>query len=79
MNVWSRNDAIAMELRHISKGEEMIARQKAVVARLAEAGHDKMLPSSRELLSTFNQVLEFARARLRYLESKSGGPFVGPV
>jgi hypothetical protein len=68
MNGWSPLDAIAMERRHVIEGEEIVARQEALVSKLRGKGHDQRLRLSIEMLGTFRECLELSRERLWDLE-----------
>lgn len=43
--------------RHIHQGEEHIAKQRALIARLEEKGHVQLLPAAIELLTQMEQSL----------------------
>jgi hypothetical protein len=42
MTGWSREDAIAMERRHVAEGEKRVARQEAIAAEPTSRGHDQL-------------------------------------
>ena len=53
--------------RHVAEGEERVARQEALVAKLAHAGHDTTI--ARELLKTFQDTLALMWADLQLLRT----------
>ena len=67
MTVWSRDDAIVMEHRHILAYEILVARQEQLISRLDMQGHDEMVPLAKAPLVSMNEVMAFAKARLSYL------------
>src|SRR5580692_752632 len=67
MNGWSREDAIAMERRHILEGEERVARQEALVGKLIGAKRDQLAFRANELLGVMRDTLELSRIHLRAL------------
>ncbi len=69
MSDWSRDDAIAMERRHIAEGEERIARQEGLLAELLKDGHEQLAQAATELLTLMRETLDFSRERLRDLEA----------
>jgi hypothetical protein len=72
MSSWSPEDAIAMERRHVSEGEERIARQEALAAESTHKGHDQLAIAVNELLVLMRASLELSRMRLRQLEGRNG-------
>jgi hypothetical protein len=68
MNAWSREDEIAMERRHISEGEQLLAKQQALMEKLIAQGHHGLVETASELLGILRESVELARARLRELE-----------
>ena len=69
MSLWSLEDAIAMERRHILEGDQRVARQAALVARLTEHGRHQVAGRAKELLDVLCDIQRFARERLRQLET----------
>jgi hypothetical protein len=49
MSGWSREYAIALERRHISEGEQRVARQEALATRLIAEGHEKLVDLANEI------------------------------
>jgi len=74
MNVWSRKDAIAMELRHILEGENRISRQEMLMSELIRKGHDSLLPMADDVLRILRESQEMSWTRLRDLEGHLGEP-----
>ena len=72
MNDWSREDGIAMERRHISEGEQLLAKQQALMEKLIAEGHHGLVETANELLGILRESLELSRARLRDLEHRLG-------
>ena len=69
MSDWSRDDAIAMERRHISEGEKRVARQEKLLADLLEKGREKPAQAATQLLTLMRETLDLSRERLRDLEA----------
>ena len=74
MNGWSREDGIAMERRHISEGEQLLAKQQALMEKLIAEGHHGLVETASELLGILRESIELSRARLRELEHRRGEP-----
>ena len=74
MSDWSPEDAIRMERRHVSEGEERIARQEALGVESAHKGHDQLAIAANELLVLMRASLELSRIRLRQLEDRYSAP-----
>ena len=74
MSDWSPEAAIAMEKRHLIRGEEMIAHQERIISQLTMKGLDEHLPRANDLLNLMRQTLEMTRERLRDLENRYGKP-----
>jgi hypothetical protein len=72
MNGWSRKDEIAMERRHILEGEQLLAKQQALMEKLIAEGHHGLVETASELLGILRESLELSRARLHDLEHRRG-------
>jgi len=72
MNNWSREDERAMERRHISEGEQLLAKQQALMEKLIAEGHHGLVETASELLGILRESVELSRARLRELEHRRG-------
>jgi hypothetical protein len=72
MNGWSREDGIAMERRHILEGEQLLAKQQALMEKLIAEGHHGLVETASELLGILRESVELSRARLRELEHRRG-------
>jgi hypothetical protein len=70
MSGWSPAEAIAMERRHIAKGEERIAVFERYAAELAEKGYESLLPSVNETLGILRHSVDLSWERLQDLESR---------
>jgi hypothetical protein len=70
MGVWSIEDALAMERRHILEGEKRIARQEALAAELSWKERDKLALAANDLLRLLRETLELSKARHRELEGR---------
>jgi hypothetical protein len=57
-------DALAQAERHVREGEACIARQIALIEKLDRNKHDLLADTARELLETFQDVLEVWRGDL---------------
>jgi hypothetical protein len=68
MNDWSREDEIAMERRHILEGEQLLAKQQALIGKLISGGHHGLVETASELLGILRDSVDLSRARLRELE-----------
>jgi hypothetical protein len=66
----SPEDALAQAERHIREGEARIARQIALIEKLDRDGHEHVADTARELLETFQNVLENWRADLVRIECR---------
>jgi hypothetical protein len=71
---WSHKDAIAMERRHIIKGEKRVARQKALRKDLIGKGYNQLVLPAKEFLDLLRESLELSRERVRYLEDPPEPP-----
>ena len=74
MNGWSREDGIAMERRHISEGEQPLAKQQVLMEKLIAEGHHGLVETASKLLGILRKFVELSRARLRELEHRCGEP-----
>ena len=74
MGIWSPEQAIAMEERHIIEGEVRVARQEALVVKLIEKGHGRLLAAAEDLLVTLRESVELSRERLLWLTNRYGNP-----
>jgi len=72
MSDWSPKEAIAMERRHVLEGENRIARQLALVAKLNGSGNQQLAKSAVELLDIQHDMLKISRLRLQQLEDRFG-------
>jgi hypothetical protein len=77
MSPWSREDAIAMERRHVLEGAKRVARQKALVGELIAKRHDRLVQSAEELLVLLQTSLGLSKARLADLENEFRPPSNG--
>ena len=68
---WSRHLALAMERRHVAEGEERCKRQRALIERIREQGHDTI--EAEQLLARMEEFLKTARIEVRRLEELSRG------
>jgi hypothetical protein len=60
---------LAMAARHVMEGEEQVARQKAIVDRMLEAGYQREAAEAERLLQTMRTTLKLAHEHLRREES----------
>ena len=72
MSGWSPKEAIAMERRHVLEGENRIARQLVLVAKLNRGGNDRLTKSAIEFLDLERDILNISRTRLQQLEDRFG-------
>jgi hypothetical protein len=72
MSGWSPAEAIAMERRHIAKGEERVAAFERYAAELAERGYESLLPKVNETLGFLRHSVDLSWERLQDLESRYG-------
>ena len=72
MSDWSPGKAIAMERRHILEGEKRVARQEALVGKLIENRHDRLVRAGNEVLGLLRESLELSKESLRDLEDRYG-------
>ena len=61
-----------MERRHVLEGENRIARQLALVAKLNGSGNQQLAKSAVELLDIQHDMLKISRLRLQQLEDRFG-------
>lgn len=60
-----------MARRHVSEGEDRLARQGALVAKLDVGGRTDVLPAARQLLVLMHVTLDIWRRDLERLEDKT--------
>ena len=57
--------------RHVHEGEQRVANQRALIARLEQERHDAMLPVARELLAELEGFLQMAHEHLERKRAKA--------
>ena len=53
-----------MATRHVMEGEERVARQEAILAKLVRDGHERAAEQARQVLETLRETLELSREHL---------------
>jgi hypothetical protein len=72
MNDWSHEDEIAMARRQCLEGEQLLARQQALLEKLVAQGHHGLVEIANQLTDILRESMELSRARLRGLEHRQG-------
>ena len=63
---------LEQEQRHVTEGEQHIAKQKALIEELERDGHENMLPAAREILAHMQKLQQQSREHLHREESEAG-------
>ena len=58
--------------RHVTEGEQRIARQETLIEELEQDGHANLLPAARELLAQLQSAQQLGREHLQREERKAG-------
>jgi hypothetical protein len=64
-------DRLSMAQRHVAEGEDRIARQEVLIAKLDRHGHAELTVEARALLTTLQTSLRLVREHLSLIESES--------
>jgi hypothetical protein len=62
---------LEMAHRHVREGEERLARQAAIVAKMEAAGRAKQAALGRSVLESMRTALELQRGHLRDIEARA--------
>ena len=70
----SPESALEQAKRHVREGEERIAKQEGLIARLERDGHAALLPAARALLAQMQAAQALSCEHLKTEEANPPGP-----
>jgi hypothetical protein len=68
----SNEDIVATERRHLLEGEQLVARQQALMEKLIERGNYDLVETANELLEILLESIDLSMKRLGELEDRLG-------